>query len=552
MPTHLVNLDALIQREDFESGEAEAGSNEPLFKVEELASGKLYYRVLRKPDFQRDTSNWDPQTIVEFVRSFLDGELIPALILWHSKETNKVFVIDGAHRLSALVAWVNDDYGDGPISQRFFDFRVPDAQKRFHQETKRLIESEIGSFQQLMHIGLNEEAAPSAKALRRARAIATKQPPIQKVEGDAKIAEISFFKINGNQTAIDPTELDIIRARRKPNAIATRALMRAGTGYKYWNKFPEMAAEIEALAEETYNSLFGQIVEIGAQSPDVPRAGQPYSAEAFRMIFDMVNVFNEVSPAMWREEVHRNTRRKKEELEKLVDDPDGRKTIDFLKRIRTVGTLIAGNSYSGSLGLDQAVYSYGATGKFHSAAFLASLKFAQYLRAEGMMYEFTGIRKEFEDFLVRHKRFINSLLGSKGSRTRPLDSIVTMHKALFEQLRSGIHDDNVIVAQLRNHDQLKELGLEVINDEVTTQRRRFSKSVEQAAVIREVLAARSRCTECGARLPPYSRSKDHIKRSQDGGLGSIENLQFTHPYCNTGYKEAKHAHELKYSAVSRP
>jgi hypothetical protein len=69
--------------------------------------------------------------------------------------------------------------------------------------------------------------------LRRARAIATKQPPIQRVEGDAVIAEKSFFKINGNPTTIDPTELDIIRARKKPNAIATRALMRAGTGHKY-------------------------------------------------------------------------------------------------------------------------------------------------------------------------------------------------------------------------------------------------------------------------------------------------------------------------------
>ena len=212
MPTHLVNLDALIQREDFESGKAESGSNEPLFKVEELASGKLYYKVLRKPDFQRDTSNWDAQTILEVVRSFLDGELIPALILWHSKDTNKVFVIDGAHRLSALIAWVNDDYGDGPISQKFFNFRVPEAQKKFHRETKMLIDKEIGSFQQLLHIGLNEETAPDPTKLRRARAIATKQPPIQKVEGDAKIAETSFFKINGNQTAIDATELDIIRA----------------------------------------------------------------------------------------------------------------------------------------------------------------------------------------------------------------------------------------------------------------------------------------------------------------------------------------------------
>jgi len=44
--------------------------------------------------------------------------LIPAIILWNSGRY--IFTIDGAHRLSALIAWVLDDYGDGIISQTFF------------------------------------------------------------------------------------------------------------------------------------------------------------------------------------------------------------------------------------------------------------------------------------------------------------------------------------------------------------------------------------------------------------------------------------------------
>ncbi|WP_372726522.1 HNH endonuclease [Nostoc sp. C057] len=31
-------------------------------------------------------------------------------------------------------------------------------------------------------------------------------------------------------------------------------------------------------------------------------------------------------------------------------------------------------------------------------------------------------------------------------------------------------------------------------------------------------------------------SIDHIKRKADGGLGTLENAQLTHPYCNTTYK----------------
>ncbi len=90
--THQVNLDCLLQREDFESSaEGSIVGNEPLFKVEELQKGKLYFSVLRKPDFQRMTANWSPSMIVGFIRSFLDGELIPSIIIWHSKKSGKVF-----------------------------------------------------------------------------------------------------------------------------------------------------------------------------------------------------------------------------------------------------------------------------------------------------------------------------------------------------------------------------------------------------------------------------------------------------------------------------
>jgi hypothetical protein len=101
--THQVNLDALIKREDFESGDVISTAGQPLFKLDELDSQRMYFKTLRKPDFQRQTADWSPEMVVGLIKSFLDGEVIPALILWHSKTTNKIFVIDGSHRLSALI-----------------------------------------------------------------------------------------------------------------------------------------------------------------------------------------------------------------------------------------------------------------------------------------------------------------------------------------------------------------------------------------------------------------------------------------------------------------
>ncbi|MGH9506586.1 MAG: hypothetical protein ACRD13_06665, partial [Terriglobales bacterium] len=75
MPTHRVNLDALIAREDFESGgsagqSADQGSN--AIVLEQLKADKLIFNVLRKPDFQRSTNNWTPESIVRLVEAFLD------------------------------------------------------------------------------------------------------------------------------------------------------------------------------------------------------------------------------------------------------------------------------------------------------------------------------------------------------------------------------------------------------------------------------------------------------------------------------------------------
>lgn len=132
-----VNLDALIPREDFEvTTDANPARLVDTIAIRELEGSAFFYNTLRKPDFQRETADWEPKKVCEFVLSFLEGDLIPAIILWNSGSNN--FVIDGAHRLSALVAWVNDDYGDKKISRDFFEDRIPDEQVDVAEQTRKL------------------------------------------------------------------------------------------------------------------------------------------------------------------------------------------------------------------------------------------------------------------------------------------------------------------------------------------------------------------------------------------------------------------------------
>jgi len=142
-----VNLDALISREDFEVEEnINSGKKKETISIEDIKADSFFFSNIRKPDFQRETNEWDGQKVCELIKSFIEGDLIPAIILWRSTG-GYLFVIDGSHRLSALSAWVNDDYGDGITSKLFYDSVIPDEQLQIAQETRKLVNKTIGSYE---------------------------------------------------------------------------------------------------------------------------------------------------------------------------------------------------------------------------------------------------------------------------------------------------------------------------------------------------------------------------------------------------------------------
>src|SRR5215472_11329586 len=119
MPQRVI-LDAMIPRADFEVEDVQQVTQQRFqdFPISRLEDDSPIRLLLRKPDFQRETNHWSPEQVVTFIASFLDDELIPSLILWYSP--SYIFVIDGGHRLSALRAWMNDDYGDRAVSLQFY------------------------------------------------------------------------------------------------------------------------------------------------------------------------------------------------------------------------------------------------------------------------------------------------------------------------------------------------------------------------------------------------------------------------------------------------
>ena len=82
MPAITVNLDALIRREDFSSNDTNAGGRtRNTVSLPDFEENGFFQHSLRKPDFQRETTHWTPDAVYELVRAYLDGDLIPAVIL---------------------------------------------------------------------------------------------------------------------------------------------------------------------------------------------------------------------------------------------------------------------------------------------------------------------------------------------------------------------------------------------------------------------------------------------------------------------------------------
>ncbi|MFB4311971.1 HNH endonuclease family protein [Actinomadura sp. GTD37] len=551
MAAPLVNMDALIPREDFEAATTEPSTQPSILsttmKITDLGPDSLIYNVLRKPDFQRETANWSPEKVAELVSSFLEGDLIPSVILWRSTISGNIFVIDGAHRLSALIAWVHDDYGDKHASMRFFDNNIPEEQKRAAQATRELIRDSVGSYSELSLALRNSDTTPKDR-LRLARNLSAFAIHLQWVAGEAEKAESSFFKINQQATPIDETELSMIKARRKPNALAARAFIRAGTGHKYWSAFESsVQSEIEKLAKEVYDLIFKPDLDSQIKTSDLPVAGRGYSADSVKMVFELVNFVNDFEPDMWRNEAPKR-RRKGAPLKVLEDDEDGHATIRCMQAVKRAASRIAGKDPA-SLGLHPAVYFYSATGRFQPAAFLAAIAFVKDLERHRAVAKFSSVRADFEDFLIEYKYFLNQIVQKYGSLQRSVSPILTMHKTVYQALIEGLTEPDVI-ERLKSQSPLRS-SVKVRTEDDKRHGRNFSTETKNFVVIRNIIETAPKCAICGARLNLRSMTFDHILRREDGGSGAPDNAQLSHPYCNSGYKEGTHAAEARTAGAER-
>jgi hypothetical protein len=536
MPTNLVNLDALIPREDFEVEiNASPFDQKDTISITDLQPG-FFYSALRKPDFQRETASWPPLKIADLVASFLNGDLIPALILWQPPaKGGSIFVIDGAHRLGALIAWVRNDYGDDAISRKFFQNDIPPEQVRAAEKTRKLVNEAVGSYEE--HLAATSFPGNTRpEVIERSKRLGSLAVRVQWVNGNADKAEASFFKINQAATPIDPTELVILESRNTPSAISARAIIRAGAGHKYWERFlPETQKLIETTASEIYKNLFSPPLTTPIKTLDLPVAGRAYSAQTLPLIFDFVNLVNDQILISKEKYQTARAKKRKDKKEEKPKDLDGQKTVEYMTKVKKMAYRISG-VHPSSLGLHPAIYFYSSTGRHQPPAFLAVAGFVKGLVERERLNQFTKYREKFEDFLLAHKEFVNQIVSRFGGGFKSYDRLKEMYHMILDALIME-RGEGQILLDFETHPELRFLKVTPANNDDIVTAVNFSASTKSAVFMRDALAQpRERCGICNARLHVNSIHIDHIQRKADGGMGTPENAQLSHPYCNSTYK----------------
>lgn len=513
----------MIQRADFASLGADevSAQNIASMSIEQLQNEGILVHMLRKPDFQRETNHWDVDQYIKFLKSYLDNELVPSVILW--KSPSHIFVIDGGHRISALRAWVEDDYGAGYMSQKFYGNNISEEQKKIAARVKRKVDSEIGSFKTLKEISRSVDGDYDPLQKKRAANISTRTLSLQWVEGNSSVAETSFFKINTQGTPLDKIEERLLRNRNKPIAICARSIIRAGSGHKYWSKFEKnMQHEIEKKSEEINRMLFQPEINEPIKTLDLPLGGKTSPIAAMNLLMDFIEVsnneINEVKKDSW--------------LINQVDE-SGEATLTTLTKCHKLLGKVTGN-HSGSLGLHPAIYFYNNKGKHNSQLFLAIMSLcADVIQNNNTSYfrKFSKVRGRLERYLIINKAIINQAISQIYSNKR----VINLRKMFEGLIESFYLEEEVTVDALLGYLELK--GKLVASELESSAAKDFSKDAKSEIYLKASLEAALQCPICEGYIDnTKSASYDHVQRKQDGGLGGVANGQITHPYCNSAIK----------------
>jgi hypothetical protein len=219
--------------------------------------------------------------------------------------------------------------------------------------------------------------------------------------------------------------------------------------------------------------------------------------------------------------------------ESLLDDQTGDTTIKYLEKARKISYRLNSN-HASSLGLHPIIYFYSQDGRHKVASFFATVAFIMELEKTESYIEFIKVRSSFEEFLLKYDYIIQQIVRKYRSAISSYLHIKDFYFTVIKELKRGNKTIEQTVEVLSKTEKYSYLTLLVESEIITSSD--FSGDRKSAVYIKDAISSAPRCKICGGYIHRNSISIDHKIRKQDGGRGSIDNGQITHPFCNTTVK----------------
>lgn len=559
---HHIKRDSLLYKRSMPSQTQINPDYERRLSISRLVDEKER-RLLRKPDFQRSTSAWTPIECVDLLDSVLNEKVVPSVIMWLSPQ-NLQYVLDGGHRISVLIAWILDDWGDrmpaeayqdGFLKRRWEDAAIKVRElldKRginSYDEHKRAFEEYSPEDWTLTsQPSLSHEDRRMAERVSRWSAVQVGYP-IQWVQGDYQVAEDSFLKINKTGRRLTDWETKLVENRTSSFARAVMAVAEIQDSRHCWpthdpdstdNKYLEKKVDqLQELIKKLNELIFSPAHILPIKRPNqplvAPPAGQP-----------------EIKPSYLSElfTITEGKKGQKTETQALIkQDTKATATLivsNGLTLLQRADDAI-GHIYGGSprsLLLMPLLYFYNPQGRYVRSLLYGMLYWMNFGSHEDILNRkllFTIHRKAFEHTLMHSKeeivKRITRRIGSGTEVTVPtaryfdglLRLLITCNDEIEDSTFSEKHQQ--LIETLKNNKDSKPSP----EDEkpIGGSSRTYRNASRDSVTVRDYLQNSSICGICDGRyVPNIFTQVDHITPYSKKGKTVVENARHTHPFCN--------------------
>lgn len=388
-----------------------------------------HFNNYRKPEFQRETNAWKPEDCVSFLDSVVRGRIIPSVILWRNPDNNFTYILDGAHRLSVLRAWMIDDWGDKNLG--YYQRRDLRLIKAAANEVRQLVNKDIGSFQAFReaydeYMRIVDDAGAPKKEMSTPRfdqatfysqIIGDKAGlVIQREQGNFESAEQSFLRINRSGQALDDWEADLIEHRRGSYARCIMCIANGGESGNYWPALtdselsdPNIQNTVSSFADKAraiHNRLFVPPFGYPINDINVPFMVAPQYFQPHKYLFELIPLILERKIALEREQQLELLKRDvKASVEQVIHNAD----FIFNSLENTLEHLNSPTHNSKSLSIAPLFYFYNNRGQYDRSMLYGLIYWLMAGTDEEIHRRkliLSANRDTFEQFIFRFKREI--------------------------------------------------------------------------------------------------------------------------------------------------